>query len=199
MFDSGMTALDLIEQIESEADISAGVPQESFVRWINAVEQLLYTEIIKEQAEVQITNVKSPVPLTSLTHLDGASPIRYEDIHAVFRDDTQLIKSTLLSGAIFPDSYYKAENELGLHLAELPKKIRIFYHVRPALKKVGSLSVQNVRVPPEFLELVAAKLRGEAYKSVNEDGLAAKWLNDYNVLLETFKTWIAAKEPSFGM
>lgn len=199
MFDSGMTALDLIEQIESEADIAAEVPQESFVRWLNTVEQLLYTEIIKEQSEVQITNVKSPVQLSSLDPVDGASPIRYEDIHAVFRDDIQLIESTLLSGEIFPDSYYKVENALGLNLAELPKKIRIFYHVRPELKKIGNLSAQNVKIPPEFLELVAAKLRGEAYKSVNEDGLAAKWLNDYNILLETFKAWIAAKEPSFGM
>ena len=54
-------------------------------------------------------------------------------------------------------------------------------------------------LPPELIDLAKAKLRGEAYKLANEDGLAAKWLNDYNVLLETFKVWIQSKAPAFGI
>ena len=54
-------------------------------------------------------------------------------------------------------------------------------------------------VPVEFIDLVKAKLRGEAYKLVNEGEIAAMWLNDYNILLETFKAWISEKAPNFGM
>ena len=63
----------------------------------------------------------------------------------------------------------------------------------------GNFGTEHVKVPAEFIELVSAKLRGEACKLANEDALAAKWLSDYNVLLETFKTWIAGKQPSFGL
>jgi hypothetical protein len=54
-------------------------------------------------------------------------------------------------------------------------------------------------LPAEFIELAKAKLRGESYKYANEDGLAAKWLNDYNALLETFKVWVQSKSANFGI
>ena len=57
----------------------------------------------------------------------------------------------------------------------------------------------NVMVPLEFIDLVKAKLRGEAYKLANEDVLSAKWLNDYNILLENFKMWISEKNSNFGI
>jgi hypothetical protein len=131
---------------------------------------------------------------------DDEADIRFEDVHAVYADNVQLIKSTLASGVIFPNSYYKDAVSIGIKLAELPDEIKIVYCVRPALKDAKALTdADTVKVPIEFIDLVAAKLRGEAYKLSNEDGLAAKWLNDYNVLLETFKAWVLDKQPSFGI
>ena len=199
MFDSGVTAFELIEQIKSEADIAPDVPAESFAIWLNSTEQFLYSEIIKEQAETRLENVQTPVQLENIAHPEGTSPVRYEDIHAVFAGNTQLIASTLTSGVLFPNSYYKDNGQLGLHLTKPPQEIRIVYFVRPMLKEPGKVYEHNVMVPPEFLDLIRAKLRAEAYKVANEDGLAAKWMNDYNVLLETFKAWISGKQPEFGM
>jgi len=54
-------------------------------------------------------------------------------------------------------------------------------------------------LPIEFIDLAKAKLRGEAYKVANEDSLAAKWINDYNMLVETFKAWIERERANFGM
>ena len=53
-------------------------------------------------------------------------------------------------------------------------------------------------VPMEWLDLVGAKMRGEAYKIANEDGLSAKWLNDYNTQLEYLKIWAAKRNERYG-
>ena len=103
---------------------------------------------------------------------------------------------------IFPDTYYKIQNNIGLNLKNQAEKLKIIYFVRPALKTVDTndnISSENVMLPVEFIDLAKAKLRGEAYKVANEDSIAAKWLNDYNVLLETFKAWISGKQSEFGM
>ena len=140
-----------------------------------------------------------PPVVRELPTAEGGLPIRFEDIYAVYADKTQLIKSTLASGSIFNDTYYKDDGRLGLNLSKLPETLNIVYIVRPVLKTESNISSERVKVPVEFIDLVKAKLRGEAYKLANEDSLAAKWLNDYNVLLETFKEWHASKSPSFGL
>jgi hypothetical protein len=141
--------------------------------------------------------------------VDGQDRARFEDIVAVFVNDVQLIKSSVLSGKIFPNCYYKKdEDNLGLNVYIQPEdtigKIRIIYRPRPKLKETKgeneTISADDyVMLPAEFVELARAKLRGEAYKLANEDLLAAKWLNEYNVLLESFKVWIASKQNTFGL
>lgn len=210
MFDSGISAKTLIDEIRNEADIAPDIEPESYIQWLNAVEQLLYSEVIQEQKKYnyvvdssQINKTKdAPRIVCELPAPTGAARVRFEDLHAVFVGNTQLIKTTLTSGLLFPNSYYKKENQLGIHLGgdiEDIEDIKVIYIVRPVLKTETTYAALNVMVPPEFLELVKAKLRGEAYKVANEDGLAAKWLNDYNILLETFKAWLTAKQPMFGM
>mgnify|MGYP003292979713 CR=1 FL=1 len=305
MFNSGITAKDLIDELKTEVDIALDIPNSSYVSWLNSVEQLLYSEIIKEQREKYVSDANDilnefgvevrratsfmypgtsdfvyrtkyepkntinvytypavgsgvikarlygspyyvdvanadeycPIDLIGVSKLfpnfeevkegDEISwtfcndsveryvevfveetihtdtPIdkpRFEDIYAIYTDnDTQLIKTTLTSGRIiFSNAYYKDGDKVGVS-ANSNGGYRVIYNVRPALKTVADIANQYVMLPLEFIDLVKAKLRGEAYKLANEDGLAAKWINDYNVLLENFKAWIAAKAPEFGM
>lgn len=215
MFDSGIKASELIEQIKSEADIAPDIPDENYIQWLNAVEQLLYSEVIQEQKKYSygtaspLIKTNNGAPLNEPTdnpHVvcdlpasNGEARVRFEDLHAVFVGDTQLIKTTLTSGQVFPYSYYKVDNQLGIHLGEKLDDINVIYKVRPVPKTEVTYSDLNVMIPAEFIDLVKAKLRGEAYKVANEDDVAAKWLNDYNVLLETFKLWLSEKQPTFGM
>lgn len=208
MFDSGIKASDLISQLNGEVDIAYPIPDESYIMWLNALEQLLYTELIQEQAEAEVELVYSERENTAgftvyntevLINLLPPSNMRFEDIHAVYADDTQLIKSTVASGEIFPDTYYKAGDKIVLNTKKEPGIIKFIYFVRPELKTTANYSALNVMIPVEFIDLAKAKLRGEAYKAANEDGLAAKWINDYNVLLETFKAWLSGKQPEFGI
>lgn len=139
------------------------------------------------------------VRLCDLPATNGESRVRFEDLRSVFVGDTQLIKTTLMSGTVFPNTYYKDDNRLGIHVTDKPDDITVTYIVRPALKTSETFRDLSVMLPVEFIDLAKAKLRGESYKLANEDSIAAKWLNDYNVLLETFKAWIAEKSPNFGM
>ena len=195
MFDSGISAKDLVEELKNtEIDIALAIPDETYVQWLNALQQILYTDVIKEQKKITLeATMSSPVSLDGLKG-ENENEIRFEDIYAVYADGVQLKRTTLTSGAIFPNTYYKDNNCLGYNTELTP--ITIVYLVKPALV---SMSKGNVMLPIEFIDLAKAKLRGEAYKLANEDNIAAKWLNDYNVLLETFKMWASEKSPNFGI
>lgn len=146
--------------------------------------------------------------------------IRYDDIEAVYADDRQLIKTTYTSGVYFPDAYFKFSAPFLVLSGTTPTPqepfeglcvnalnwdtLRVVYVIRPKLIEITTNTPSiadtfTVRLPLEFIDMAKAKLRGEAYKLANEDVLAAKWLNDYNVLLESFKAWVQTKEPRFGV
>lgn len=196
MFDSGKSVKELITELRDEVDIAIEIPDSTYLLWLNAIEQLCYSEIIKEQREAIVENPTSPLPFEDITVSENEDNVRFEDIHTVYADDVQLMKSTLSSGKIFHDTFYKHNDELGFN-AFNTQELRIIYYARPKVKT--STDDGNVMMPIEFIDMVTAKLRGEAYKLVNEDGLAGKWLNDYNVSLEHFKAWCNNRTSQFGM
>lgn len=201
MFDSGILVAELIKELQSEVDVALDIPDESYLAWLNSVEQLLYREVIKEQKSFTIDSLGSEgvIRVEDIDTATTANDVRFEDIHALYADERQLIKSTMASGDIFPDTFYKDDNNIHYSTSIIPDKIKIVYFVKPALKTVDTMAKQNVMVPIEFIEIIKSKLRGEAYKLANEESLAAKWLNDYNVLLETFKVWVGEKTATFGL
>ena len=204
MFDSGISVKEIIEELNEEVDIALPIPNKTYVTWLNSLQRLLYTEIIKEQNKIEeyCNNSNITINLSGLKVRSGEDVIRFEDIHAIYVGDTQLIKSTVASGMIFPNSFYKFYDQLAINIDKTPVRISIVYISKPALVTVtdtDEINDANVMLPVEFIDLVKAKLRGEAYKLANEDDVAAKWLNDYNTLLETFKVWITDKSPNLGI
>lgn len=204
MFNSGISVKALVEELNAEVDIALDIPNNSYVQWLNSLQQLLYTEVIKEQKKITLkTSNENTISISSIAVDIGEDNPRFEDIYAIYADDTQLIKSSLTSGVIFPDTFYKDNNNIGYHTKTVPDELTIVYIVRPALitttshKNINETDV--VMLPVEFIDLVKAKLRGEAYKLADEDELSAKWLNDYNILLEAFKVWISDKSHNFGI
>ncbi len=203
MFISKYWVSDVIEELKNEVDIAVEIPDITYLSWINSLHQLLYTEIIKEQKKVVLTSsLQSPVDISKIDIDDEMEEQpRFEDIYAVYTNNgTQLMKSTLASGVIFPNTFYKDNNKMGYNTKPTPESITIIYIVRPKIfNTTDEIEWCSIYLPDEFIDLVKAKLRGEAYKLANEDELSAKWLNDYNVLLENFKAWIAEKSPDFGL
>ena len=205
MFDSGISAKELISDIINETDIAIPIQNKQYIYWLNSIEQMLYSEIIKEQYRVKLTIEEEDedciIDLSEIVIPNAQTPI-FEDVYAFYGDKTQYMKSTETSGAIFPNSYYKCENNLKYNPVKPITEAEIIFIVRPKLKSVNSedeIQAGNVSIPLEFLDLVKSRLRGEAYKIANEDAVAAKWINDYNVYTETFRSWIENKAPKFGM
>ena len=201
MFDSGIKVNELVDElINTEVDIALDIPKSTYVSWLNSLQQLIYSEIIKEQKKLTIATSNSCIKFSDILPEEGESGIRFEDIHTVYtKSGIQLIKSTLTSGDIFPNTYYKENNGIGFHTTDKSGELTIIYFVRPALIDASAIGDARVMLPIEFIDLAKSKLRGEAYKLANEDNLAAKWINDYNVLLETFKAWITSRASSLGM
>ena len=207
MFDSGIKIRDIIEELYSEVDIALEIPNKTYIEWFNALQQLLYSEIIKEQRKTVLSPpYNSPIAISSIEPESNENNPRFEDIHTIYAKnsndfDIQLHKTSVTSGSIFPNTYFKENNNIGINIEFEPAEIRIIYFVKPALVTVSETDVisdDNVMIPVEFIDLVKSKLRGEAYKLANEDNLAAKWLNDYNTHLETFRAWMAEKSANFG-
>ena len=194
MFDSGITAESLVEEIISEVDAAPDIPPETYYEWLDEAEQLLYSEIIHEQAKASAAG-SSPVTLASLKQKDADTP-RFEDICAVYADKKQLARVSMESGETFPDTYWKEEDALCFRAEPKPGRIRVYYYVRPERKSQDPTN--TVKLPPEWVQIIRAKLRGEAYMLVNEDSAAAKWIDLYNVLLEQFKQYMSARSPEIG-
>lgn len=200
MFDSGITVEKLIDGLKSEVDIALEIPDQTYIDWLNSLQQLLYTEIIKEQKKTTLHGaILNPISLSLIMTESNENTPRFEDIHAIYADHIQLKKSTLTSGVIFKNTFYKDHNDIGYCTEEIPRRVKIIHIVKPALVTTENYSNMNVMIPIEFIDLAKSKLRGEAYKLANEDAIAAKWLNDYNILLETFKAWITEKASNFGI
>ena len=203
MFNSGISVKSLIDELTNEVDIALEIPDRTYISWLNSLQQLLYTEVIKEPKMV-VLDATTPISLSLIKPETGENKLIFEDIHCVYANfennkEVQLKKSTLASGNIFPNTFYKSRNDISFCVKGKPSILSIVYYVRPAIVEEADYSNTNVMLPIEFIDLVKAKLRGEAYKLANEDSLAAKWLNDYNILLETFKAWITEKSPNFGL
>lgn len=202
MFDSGISAKALIAELQSEVDVALPITNSTYVTWLNSLQWLLYIAIIKEQNDLIITEPQEDViQLANLDVSDNEAPIRFEDIYAVYADTTQLIKTSITSGFVFPDCFYKKGNNLAVKMQKTPNFIKLIYHIKPKLIKVNEndeIQDGNVMIPIEFIELVKSKLRGEAYSLENEYGSASNWLNNYNILLENFKQWLSDKAQQFG-
>lgn len=213
MYDSKVKAADLIEQIKTETDISLPISNGTYAEWLSETEQMLYSSFIKDiySASVGLSGTAGADGVSRVS-LSGVTPshceqLRFEDILEVYCGDKALMKVSPIIGFEVPDTWFRYRNNstgdenMFCHISDKSvHAVKIIYRMRPKIKKYasdGSLD-ETVKVPFEFLELVKAKLRGEAYKLANEDTLAAKWLNDYNAHLQDFQLWLKKSDAAFG-
>ena len=124
---------------------------------------------------------------------------------------TQLMRATPYNGRLFSNCYFPNDlpDENFTVVLSIDKNrtinppynstVKIVYYIRPAMVTSSNLDTQYIMLPVEWLEMIRSYVRGQAYETANEDTIAAKWLNNYNALLESFKQWILSLEPKMGM
>lgn len=179
IYDSKTTAKAVIDDVINEADIALEIPAATYLRWLNELEQNIYGGIIKGTRKEETTGADGKITI------GGA----VEDITAIYAGTDALAKvSAELLPIVGNSNFYAISNgEVLTNYGDA--EFTVYYTERPPLKTESNYNTETVKLPAEFLELAYCKLRGEAYKLANEDGLAAKWLADYNAQIADFAVW----------
>lgn len=208
MYDSGISAKEMISMLQTEVDIALPIPNKTYIDWLNAIEQFLYSGIIHDQQIYTDNNVQFINGTANIILSDIDDKIIYDDIYTVYIDypsGIQLIKCNTATADLFNNCYYGEAGDKTLHINypdDSIKSVTVIYFSRPPLKTVDSsdnIDDGNVAVPLEFVDMIRAKLRAEAYMLVNENLLASNWFNVYNTQLEYFKQWLQQRSAQFGM
>lgn len=195
IYNSGILASGFVEAISSEADITIEIPESSWYRWLSQVEQLCYTEFIKPLKKVEITIPDNgEIDLSSIAE-DDEDDVNFDDIVKIYVDGVELRRGGAVSSvSLFRMPMYWLDGNTVY--ANRDGEAYMIYIVRPAIKT--STSDGEIALPLEWLDMLGAKMRGEAYKVANDDGIAAKWLADYNQQLASFKVWCDNRNKRYG-
>lgn len=206
MFDSGITADSFIKKLEKEIDTPVEFGTDTcdyFVQYLNTVEKLLYRNTILEKYSINVPIIDATAEIQQITiaEINTALADTYADINAldiicIYAGDIELSKCTILKFNCF-DNVFSINDNVVLIKADVPaENVDIKIIVSPALHTItketdGSYTVSgNVMIPYEYVPMIESYCRSEQYKLINEDTISAKWANDFNAQVESFKAFI---------
>lgn len=187
---SALTGEELVSSIKSELEIIPLPQDASFIRWLGSLEQLCWSEIIRMKRAAYMLIEDGKILLDDLFVPEGEDEILATDVRSVYIDGVQAMHGSAEEGFLFALEsavwHVSGKTHITVDGAREGDEATVIYFARP--ERRNSLSAR-VALPDEFIELAASRLKGEAYRSANEDVLAAKWFADYNQKLEAFGAW----------
>lgn len=200
MYHSGVTVGELIVEMQEEVDIAGVVPDSAYYRWISSLEALLYSDVLLFDRQASLAAVDGFLDLSLLTVGEGERAVLFDDVRKVYLDGEELTRSGRVGAYQFDEEksiYYPDENgiRVSVYGEGGDETYDIIWRVIPAPKTGDG---DEVMLPMEWLDMVMARLRGEAYKVANDDEQAAKWLGDYNTQLTSFREWAAVRGQRYG-
>lgn len=200
MYHSGVTVGELIVEMQKEVDIAEVVPASAYYRWISSLEALLYSDVLLFDRQASLAAVDGFLDLSLLTVGEGERTVLFDDVRKVYLDGEELTRSGRVGAYQFDEEksiYYPDENgiRVSVYGEGGDETYDVIWRVIPAPKKGDG---DEVMLPVEWIDMVMARLRGEAYKVANDDEQAAKWLGDYNTQLTSFREWAAVRGQRYG-
>lgn len=201
MYHSGVTVADAIDMLSNEVDIVGDIPVSSYLRWVSSLEQLIYSDLVVDERSGSVS--ASPEFTLNLGYLTRGTDEKiptFDEVRKVYRNGEELTRAGLSAVHQFGDDkaiYYKKANTVGVSVygGGVGESFTVIWRAVPNVKTEES---EEILVPYEWLDMVLAKMRGEAYKIANDDAQAAKWLGDYNAQMESFRLWAAERGKRYG-
>lgn len=192
MFSSACTANELISRVQNELGYANAPDRDFFYGVLNDCLTRLYTEVIAEKRRLNATAKNGKANLAEITSPAYCARIREQDVCAAWNGDRQL---RFLPSSMFPlggKGYYTVEDGcLCLGDPEDGEALEVAVILRPAAFDEANGN-EPIPFPDEFISMLACRMRGEALRLSGEDSEAAKWLGEYNALLNEFTLWLAA-------
>ena len=198
MYDSGMTLSNLVSALREEVDIAGSIPDSSYIRWASSLEQLLYSDLIFFASSQNVELTDGGFSLSSVSPGENEDNVRFDDILKIYGDGIEYSKCSIITSVIFTGEkniFYEIGGNVKVSPISVPGTVTLVRRIRPKIK--ASLD-SDIMLPYEWVELMASKLRGESYKLANDDGQAAKWLEDYNAQLSSFTEWVSKRQERYG-
>lgn len=200
MYDSKVSVAEVVRMLESEVDIQSAIDYNSCARWITSLEQLIYTDIVKDYRSTEVLLQGDVLCIDQIFVEEGYNKPTFDEIVKVYDEIDELVRCGPIAAHQFsedkPIYWNEGETVHAKILRDGVDHLLVIFKARPEIKM--DESADTVKVPYEWLEMVLSKVRGEAYKIAGDDAQAAKWLNDYNTQLESFKAWCNERQKWFG-
>lgn len=198
MFESKVFTYDKIfKMIRTEVESYKRISDDILLLACNVELQQLYSQVIKKQIKATGQVDSNAGVATNVTNLTAT--VQFEDIVQLRANGETFMHTTLKNAGAYNNTYFEeADGSLRVITSEdYYGEVEIYYNYRPA--EIESVSSdKNVELPTEYIPMLLAAIRTEAYKQVNEDALSAKWANDYNAYRESFDKWVESTRPQFG-
>lgn len=189
MFQAAITVGTLIDSVVEGMGLYTEIDRAAYRDVLNECLATLYIDVIDERAVCIAKSVEGVITYKSITVPTGQSAPRAADIRAVLYRDRplQYLPPDKFHLVVTADGDFYTLKADGIHLTPTRSTtdLQVSYTVRPQRYGAGDEGAA-VPFPNEYLSLLRAKLRGEAYKLANEEAFAAKWLGEYNNSLAAF-------------
>ncbi len=199
IFTSSTTAKLLIDDVMEDLGLYEPPARADFYKFFNECLTRLYTEVICHCSSVEMTTANGFITYNDLM-VKAEQSVSGADICAVAVKSpfNPIMRATPFTQKLLTSTTpcYVCEKDRITFNSTTRQTYLIFYTYRPSTVTAGNESTLQVALPAEYHNLLRAKLRGEAYKLANEDDLAAKWLGEYNLLLEDFCRYVAVKKEA---
>lgn len=197
MFQAAITVGTLIDSVAEGMGLYTEIDRSVYRDVLNECLCTLYSDVIDERAMCLVKSDNGLITYRAITVPQGQSAVRAADVRAVLYRDRplQYLPPDKFHLVVTADGDFYTLKADGIYLTPTRSTtdLQILYTVRPQRYGAGDEGAA-VPFPNEYLSLLRAKLRGEAYKLANEDGFAAKWLGEYNNALAAFAAAYGRKE-----
>lgn len=195
MLCSTVTIKNFLDELIADMGLYEGCEREVYRKRMNDTLNFLYTVIIRSEAEGAATPKNGLIPRSAIPAPSNAAGVQLNDVLAVYdgsRKLRYLPPADLPAAAGLPGFYTVTQEGIRLSDSGIDHPLRIRFIERPIQYGADSENTY-IPLPNEFLPMLAARVRGEVYRLVNEDAPAAKWLALYNAYLADFHTYLAAR------